>query len=72
MALKGSVDHVTIQTNATANQELFTSIFRFMNGQLRSSSYVEPVALSYGTGTGSNYPEETNAFGENAFSFLGL
>lgn len=68
--IKGSVDHVNsvAGVGSQPNQELFTSIFRFFNGPLRSGSYVEPVALYTGsTGTGTNFHDETNPFGENAF-----
>lgn len=65
----GSVDHVTnASTAANANQEFFTNLFRFYNGPLRSGSYVELVALNYGlSGTGMNFHNENNPFGENAW-----
>lgn len=66
----GSVDHsnAAVGYGATPNQELFTTIFKFFNGPLRSASYVEPVALNTGSsGTGTNFHDETNPFGENAF-----
>jgi len=51
-----------------ANQAVFTAIWRFFNGVMRSSSYAQLVAVNYGSGGGStNYADENNPFGENAF-----
>lgn len=65
----GKVD-VTYQfsTDNENNQALFTTIWRFFNGPMLSSSYVELVALNYGAaGTGTEYPDENAPFGQNAF-----
>jgi hypothetical protein len=65
----GSVDHVSNTASAaTQNQEYFTNLYRFFNGPLRSGSYVQLVALQTGSSAGgTNYHNETNPFGENAF-----
>lgn len=72
----GSVDHLIAFGPTGSNQEAFTSLFKFLNGPLRSSSYVELVALQTGsaqTGVpasqmGTNYHDKINPFGENAFA----
>lgn len=66
----GSFDHCTVTAAAnTQNQEIFTNLFRFFNGPLRSGSYVSLVALQYGaSGTGTNFHDQSNPFGENAFA----
>ena len=67
--VSGSVDHVHVSAvAANQNQEVFTTIFRFFNGPLRSGSYVEPVAYSTGSAAGgTNFHDESNPFRENAF-----
>lgn len=70
----GSVDHVLSIAASGSIQEQFTNLFRFLNGPLRSGSYVDLVALQYGSNpagspaAGSNYHNERNPFGDNAFA----
>lgn len=70
--VSGSVDIRIAQTTNLGNQELFTSLFRFLNGPLRSGSYCELHALHTGstfpTALGTDYHDEATPFGNNAFA----
>lgn len=74
--VKWSVDHVSnTPTTSGSIQEIFTNVYRFFNG-IASSSYVTLVALQTGSAAsgqpvnsgGTNYHNERNPFGENAFA----
>jgi hypothetical protein len=70
--VSGSIDHQITQVTNLGNQELFTSLFRFFNGPLRSGSYCDLHALHTGSTTptalGTDYHDENTPFGNNAFA----
>lgn len=70
--VSGSIDHYIAQLANNGNQELFTNIFRFFNGPLRSGSYCDLHALHTGstnpTALGADYHDESTPFGNNAFA----
>lgn len=68
--LIGWVDRVANETASNnINQVIFTFLYQFLNGPMRSSSYSELVALQYGlSGTGTDFFDENSPFGENAFA----
>jgi hypothetical protein len=65
----GKVDvNYQFTTDNNNNQAQFTSLWKFLNGPMLSSSYFELVALNYGaSANGTDYPDEGNPFGNNAF-----
>lgn len=70
--VSGSIDIRLTQTSNNGNQELFTAMYQFLNGPMRSGSYCELHALHTGstspTALGTDFYDEATPFGNNAFA----
>lgn len=67
----GKVECYHTNTGANGNQEAFKNLYDFFNSQMVGAGYATRIALQYGSsGTGTDYHDGANPFGENAFALF--